>query len=300
MFKNLGAKTLGLAGHLSEIIELALSFGFRGTDLDIEEFAKQARGLGMDHARRLFESAGLKLGTFVLPVEWARTDEEFQKDLSQLGEMAEMAAELGCLRATTKISPFSEDRPMHDNFEFHRARFSDIASVLATHKIALGLEYQSSPSLRTDKPFEFIHNYEEALTLAKAVTSGEVGLVVDLWQLHATGTSLSVIDDLPLEKVVSVFVSDAPADVPVAELKPEQRLLPGSTGVIDIPQVLVGLQKRGYKGPITPNPHPKQFTVKRRDAVVRNTSHALEKIWLAADLPTKGIGAPSVAIAASV
>lgn len=299
MFKNLGAKTLGLAGHLSEINELALSFNFRGTDLDIDEFAKQARGLGMDHARRLFESAKLKLGAFILPVEWARSDEQFQKELQQLSEMAEMAAELGCVRATTKIAPFSDDRPMQDNFEFHRTRFSDVASVLAGHKISLGLEFQAPKSLREGKKFEFIHSYDEAMTLAKGVTTGPVGIVLDLWQLYASGTDFSVIEDLPLEKIVSVHVADAPVDVAPADLKPEQRLLPGSTGVIDIPQVLVTLQKKGYKGPITPNPHPKQFSVKRRDAVVRSTSQALEKVWVAAGLPSKGMGAPSVTIDAA-
>ena len=39
MFKNLDPSALGVAGHQSEIIELALTFGFRGIDLDIVEFA---------------------------------------------------------------------------------------------------------------------------------------------------------------------------------------------------------------------------------------------------------------------
>ena len=43
MFKNLNPTLLGVAGHQSEIIELALTFGFAGLDLNMAEFAT-ARG----------------------------------------------------------------------------------------------------------------------------------------------------------------------------------------------------------------------------------------------------------------
>ncbi len=35
MFKNLSSKHLGVSGSQNELIELALSFGFKGFDLDI-------------------------------------------------------------------------------------------------------------------------------------------------------------------------------------------------------------------------------------------------------------------------
>ena len=37
MFKNLSPSALGISGHESEIIELALTYGFRGVDLDIAD-----------------------------------------------------------------------------------------------------------------------------------------------------------------------------------------------------------------------------------------------------------------------
>ena len=56
MFKNLNSGALGVTGHQSEIIELALSFGFTSIDLNVVEFAMQARLKGVPYARRLFDS----------------------------------------------------------------------------------------------------------------------------------------------------------------------------------------------------------------------------------------------------
>ena len=43
MFKNLSPETLGISGQQNEVIELALSFGFKGIDLNAVEFAARNR-----------------------------------------------------------------------------------------------------------------------------------------------------------------------------------------------------------------------------------------------------------------
>ena len=69
MFKNLNLEVLGVSGRTSEIIELALSFGFKGVDLDLVNFQQQVQVNGLARARRLLDSAKLKIGTFRLPLE---------------------------------------------------------------------------------------------------------------------------------------------------------------------------------------------------------------------------------------
>ena len=64
MFKNLSPTALGVSGHQSEIIELALTYGFAGMDLDVADFATRAKLRGMPYARRLIDSANIRLGTF--------------------------------------------------------------------------------------------------------------------------------------------------------------------------------------------------------------------------------------------
>ncbi len=43
MFKNLSPPALGISGRQGEMIELALSFGFKGIDLDVAEMAESAK-----------------------------------------------------------------------------------------------------------------------------------------------------------------------------------------------------------------------------------------------------------------
>ena len=73
MFKNLNASFLALSGHESEIIELAMTYGFKGLDMNFEDFRDRAKSKGIDYARRLIVSAtrppdGLRMGTFDLPI----------------------------------------------------------------------------------------------------------------------------------------------------------------------------------------------------------------------------------------
>ena len=94
MFKNLNASALGVSGHQSEIIELALTYGFRGMDVDIEDMAARAKFHGMPYARRLIDSARIRVGAFRLPLEWDTGDDEFRTALEKLPQYAQVAAEI--------------------------------------------------------------------------------------------------------------------------------------------------------------------------------------------------------------
>ena len=41
MYRSLNVETLGVTGRQSELIELVLSYRFKGLDIDIEAFARQ-------------------------------------------------------------------------------------------------------------------------------------------------------------------------------------------------------------------------------------------------------------------
>ena len=84
MFRNLSTIGLPLSGRPTELIELALSFGFDGMDIDIIDFQQQAEVYGVAHARRLMVSARLKSGMFQLPVHLTADDATFAEDLKAL------------------------------------------------------------------------------------------------------------------------------------------------------------------------------------------------------------------------
>ncbi len=280
MFKNLNPSAIGVSGHQSEIIELALTYGFAGIDLNMAEFAARARLKGMPYAKRLIESAKIRVGTFALPLDWETDDAVFQKDLKKLPELADCAKELGCTRCTAVLVPAGDARPYHENFELHRRRFHEICGVLKPAGIRLAVGFQAAESLRQDQAFQFIHDLDALLLLLNMVAEPNVGLLLDIWELVAGGGSIDAVRKLPSEQIVAVQVAEMPADVPLAELDEKtSRLLPGGeNGRIDVAGFLGVLREKGYDGPVTVKVSRNAFQSRRRDVVIKQTSEALGRV----------------------
>jgi len=296
MFKNLNPSALGISGHQSEIIELALTYGFGGIDLNMAEFATRVRLKGMEYAKRLIQSAQIRIGTFPLPLEWDTDDETFQKDLKKLPEYAECAAALGCTRATAELPPAGDKRPYHENFEFHRHRFHDICAVLQPAGIHLAMGFRAAPYHRRNQAFQFIHDLDALTLLLNMVAAPNLGLLLDIWELVACGASMDAVRKLPLNQIVAVQVAEMPADVPLEDLDDKSRLLPSAeNGRINVPAFLSILQEMGYDGPVTAKPSRSAFQSRRRDVIVKQTAEALDKVWRAAGLP--GAVRPALATA---
>jgi sugar phosphate isomerase/epimerase len=285
MFKNLNPSALGISGHQSEIIELALTYGFAGVDLNMTEFATRARLKGMPYARRLFDSANIRIGSFPLPLEWDTDDESFQKELQKLPEYAGCAASLGCTRATAVLAPAGDSRPYHENFEFHRRRFQDICAVLQESGVSLAVGFSAAEFRRRNQAFQFIHDLDALTLLLNMVAAPNLGLLLDIWEVVACGASVDAIRKLPRELIVAVQVAEMPASVPLSELDDKSRLLPGvENGRIDLAAFLTILREMSYDGPITIKPSRGIFQSRRREVIVKQTAESLDKAWRAAGL----------------
>src|SRR5262249_47068877 len=113
MFKCLSPAPLGLTATPNELIEPALSNGFKGVELDVVSFSAQAAREGLPAARRLLDSAKLKQGYFQLPFEVEADADAYAAGLSKLKDHAQLAADLGCTRAVTTLAPANDERPIH-------------------------------------------------------------------------------------------------------------------------------------------------------------------------------------------
>jgi sugar phosphate isomerase/epimerase len=286
VFKNLNPAAVGVSGHQSEILELTLTYGFAGLDVNMVELAIRARLKGMPYARRLLDSAKLRVGTFSLPIEWDTDDATFQKDLKKLPEYAQCAAELGCTRTTAIVAPAGDKRPYHENFEFHRHRFTDICAVLNESGVRLAVGFRAAESHRRNQAFQFIHDLDALLALVNMTAAPNLGLLLDIWEVFACGGSLESVRKLTVEQIVAVIVADMPADIALTDVDDKARLLPGGeNGRIDVAGLLVMLKEMGYDGPVTAKPARAAFQSRRRDVIVKQTSEALDKAWHAAGLP---------------
>lgn len=288
MFKNLSTAALGVSGSQSEVIELVLSNGFKGMDLDLVEFNNQVQLRGLPQSRRLLDSAKLRLGCFSLPVAWQGSDEDFQRDLGRLPATAQLAKDLGCTRAVTTLDPASDERPYHQNFEFSRKRLAELGTALEPLGISLGVGFLAPGHHRAGKAFEFVSTFDVLSMLLGMIGRANVGYALDLWHMHLCGAGVDSIRKLKPQQIVAVALADAPADLDPATCTEESRLLPGASGTIPAAAALTVLAELGYDGPVTAAPHPKQFAGQRRDQIVKQTGQALDAVWKAAGLNTAG------------
>lgn len=284
MFRNLSMFGLPLSGRPSELIELALSFGFDSMDMDLIDFKHQSDAFSVTHARRLMVSARLSNGVFMLPVAWEADDEIFNRDLETLASQLDVAASADALRAVATVSPACNERAFKDNFEFHCGRLETLGNLLASRSIKLGLAIVPEAEARANKQHEFVHSLDKLIALVGSAHQS-VGIVVDVWGMHIAGHLADMISQIPTGRIVDVRLSDAPQDVPSETLTHAQRLMPGETGVIDTASILKALEAVGYDGPVTPWADRSTLAGRGREKIVKLSGDRLESAWKAADLP---------------
>ncbi len=283
MFKNLNASSLGVSGHESEIIELALTYGFKGMDLNFQDFLDRTQAKGIDYARRLIGSAlktgRIRLGTFDLPIQWDVDDEAFGAELARLPELAQMAADLGCKRCIATIQPAGDKRPYHENFDFHRFRFGDISRALKPLGVQLGLAFRAAENLRKGQAFQFIHDMEAITALINTIDAPNVGLAFDSWNFKVCGASIDDLKKFSGKQIVSVRLADLPGDdVAPLNITEEHRYMPGTTGRVDFRSIMDALREVGYDGPVAVAPHRRTLGRGRRDLLIEKAGHVLDRL----------------------
>lgn len=289
MFRNLSPKLIGVSARINEAIELALSFGFRGLDLNLADVTRQAETRGLDSIVRFLESAkNLQVGLSELPVDLNATPEDFAAQHEALAGNMEIANQLGLKRLVVDIQPFSDILPYHENFEQHRRRLAEICATIAPQDIYLGIRLKAAPELRRDKPFEFVKKFDELLLLRDSVGADNCGIGFDTWDWKVGEGTQDQFESLSIEKFVTVQFADVPPERNPLNLGAEERLLPDNEGVIDFKSMLVSLAERGYDGPVSLSPHPSQLESTGREAIVRTVGEQLKKLWKSAGLSPTG------------
>jgi sugar phosphate isomerase/epimerase len=278
MYKNLNAKSLGITARQNELIELALTYKFEGFDIDIVPLAQQAVERGQDHATRFISSANIQIGSFELPVDLAAPAEDFEKELAGLSSVIDVAAAIGAKTSLLNIRPYCQGRQYHENFELHRERISQVAGILEPHDIRLGLGFLAPKHHREGYGAQFIATPDALLTLIKTIVADNIGLCLDVWAWHVGGGSIDQLRGFPISKVMMVRLADVPLDADLDSITEEDRLLPGSTGVVPIADWISWLREQNYEGPVAPYCHPAQFAGAKRTQSVEQVAEAISRL----------------------
>ncbi|MEZ6105297.1 MAG: TIM barrel protein [Pirellulaceae bacterium] len=289
MFKNLSGDGLGVSARQNEKVELALTYGFKGIDIDLAEMVSRVGPLGEDFAKRYIssaqKSAKLQIGSFKLPISISGEDADFNNRLAKLETAAAFAKSIDATRCTFDISPGSNRLAYHENFEMYRNRLGAIADILGKHGIRLGLGLVAAEDARKNYEYQFVYEVEPLMTLVKTIGRPNVGVALDLWNWTVGSGALDQIEELNVEDIVAVRVADVPENADPKALSFKQRLLPGTTPSSRAVKLLQILKAKGYQGPISAAPHASQFSGLTRDAVVVRTSEALDRVLDQAGVP---------------
>jgi sugar phosphate isomerase/epimerase len=282
MYSTIGPEALGIRGlSLPEAIALARDTGFAGLSFNIRLAAQAVADRGLDAVRAEFARAGVRPALWGLPVAW-RDEEQWEADLRDLPRLASVARDLGAPRTATYMPSGSDERPFQENFDWHVARLRPIAQVLRDAGCRFGIEYIGPKTFRAAFRHEFISTLDGLMELIAAIDVPNVGVMLDSWHLFASGGSLADLDRLTNEDIVVVHVNDAPAGIPWDEQIDTVRTLPMETGVIDLAGFMRALQRRGYDGPVMPEPFSQRVSdMAATDplAAAREAARSMEELW---------------------
>lgn len=285
MFKNLSTGAIGIRNvSLADAIELARASGFGGIDFNIKEAAELADLRGLAYVQALFAEAGIRPGQWGLPVAWNK-DDQWQDDLVALPKLAALGRDLGCTRTSTWVMPGSNDRPYAANWEWHVQRLRPIAQALADQGCRLGLEFIGPKTLRDRFMFSFVYTLDSMMELAGAIGTGNVGLLLDAFHLGVSGGSVTDLEHITADDIVTVHVNDAAEGVPMDEQLDNVRRLPMETGVLPLPAFMRKLTELGYDGPVTPEPFSARVNALAEPLeACKLTAEYMDKLWQAGGL----------------
>ena len=235
--------------NLTEGIEACRLGGFDCLAMSpglIEEFSAE-------EVNDLMFDAMVAPGSWGIPFNWRGTQDEYDAGLDKMKVQVQTMHDVNVKRCATWIMPGSNELTTDENTEFHGSRLAPIANLLEDFGMILGLEFVGPKTTRDKFQHPFFYDLNGMYGFAQTVGSN-VGLLVDAWHMHTSGSSNDDLAKIPASKIALVHINDAPEGVAVDELQDHIRCLPCETGVIDIAGFFATLRAIGYGGPIEAEP----------------------------------------------
>lgn len=283
MFKNLNPGMIGISASLSEAQELAAQYGFDGVDLHLPDVAEMVGQTSLEEVEDLFARTGRRPGNWGLPIEWYGTRQRWTEELDRLRTYAGLARDIGALRTTTVVRPWSDERSFDENYAFHVERLKPVAEILGEYGCRFGLEFIGPKTLRQDRKYDFIYTMDGMLALGRDL-GPNVGLLLDLWHWYTSHGTWEDLASLGNDDVVNVHVNDAPDGIPVDQQIDSVRCLPGETGVLDAARFLCVLNAIGYDGPVTAEPFSARVNALAPQDALSETAEAMHRAWASAGI----------------
>ncbi|MCP4775800.1 MAG: TIM barrel protein [Planctomycetaceae bacterium] len=278
MLKNFSPAALGINGRQSELIELALTYGFTGMDVDMHEMLRRAQRTNVEDAAKYLEAAKIEVGGFELGIDLDADEDAFTSQLGGLHPIADMAKQLGATRGYIRVPAATNRLPYHEYFDVQGTRLAQIAQVLEPRGIKLGIGFAAGKELEEDKEFAFIRNVEGYLALVNSVAGENVGMLLDTWDWVVGDGAMDQLSEVPVEKIVAVRMGSVHADAESGKETSSDRVLPEQEGGLNHVNVIKHLDSIGFDGPVSPSASNQSYKGQTRESIVQRAQEAVDGI----------------------
>lgn len=282
MFKNLNCELLGISGRQSEIIELALTYGFRGIDIDMADLVKRCQRGSFESAARFLLSSKLRVGGFVCPVDLDADDDAYAAQAALLNGVAEVANRANVAAAILSVPAATDRLPYPEYFEVIRKRVAEICATFGKEGVKVALDFQPVKEADIDKQFKFVRDVEGFVALANSCS--DAGIVFDSWNWFLGGGTKEQLEQIGIQRALIVRLGDAPEGCTPETANEDDCLLPASTNVIDNIEYLKLFVAAECDVPVSARGKAAQ-PGGTRDAFIAKTQDGLDQCFQEADIP---------------
>lgn len=285
MLKNFSPQALGINGRQSELIELALTYGFNGMDVDMHDMLRRSQRTDTKDAAKYLEAAKIKIGGFDLGVNLDADEDTFVSQVGSLHPLSDLAKELGGKRAYVRVPAATDRLPYHEYFNIQTNRIGQIAEVLESRGIQLGVGFFAGADRAEGKQFPFIRNVEGFLALVGGISNSNVGYLIDTWDWVVGGGAMDQLSEIPATKIVAVRLGSLPAEIDVSKAVTSNRMLPELNGPLNHVGLAKHLASIGFRGPVSPSASNQSYKGQTRESIVQRAQEAVDGICREAGLP---------------
>ena len=229
---------------LAEALRAARDGGWNAVELRRVDFVRCfEKGMTNDQVVALVRDSGMKVAT--LGAEYGflfATGDESKRLFAALEETAATARALGC--DLIMVAP-GQNRGTVDQAA---AGFRAAGEIVAKYGCRIALEFNS------------VHPVVNRLAIGREIVARAAhpacGLLLDAYHMERGGDGGRSFEDMPVEDIFAVQVSDVPHGPPPAQSRPVDRLIPGQGRVRwnDFFGLLVEKRYGGYVSYEAPNP----------------------------------------------
>lgn len=286
MYKSLSCDLLGISGRQSEIIELALTYGFRGIEIDMDDLVKRCQRSSFENASRFLASSKLEIAGFDAPIDLDSDEDAFSVRLAQLNAVAEIASRASANTAIVVIPHGTDRLPYPEYFDVVRNRIDQIAEIFAKENVRVALTFDVHAPSAEEKQFKFVRDVEGFSAVVRACSSKNVAIIYDSWNWFAGGGSVEQLEQIGLQRVAGLRLSDCTEGVAAEAATADDCLLPGLVGTIENASVLQKFSEAGLKLPVAARGKTLEESP-TRDALVAAAQDSLDKAFESAGIPSE-------------